>query len=134
MSPRTIFLSRLLGLYFLLVGLAMLINRQATIEIVTALVRNSPLMFMGGLIALVAGLAIVLAHNIWSGGALPVIVTLVGWIMLIKGALILFLPPEAAAGFFLGSLHYENLFPLYAAFSLIFGAYLTYGGFRSPSR
>ncbi|MGA8221534.1 MAG: hypothetical protein WB780_07745 [Candidatus Acidiferrales bacterium] len=134
MSPRTIFLSRLLGLYFLLVGLAMLAHRQATVEIVTALVRNAPLMFIGGLIALVAGLAIVLSHNVWSGGILPVIITIIGWIMLLKGALILFLPHDAAAGFFLGSLHYENLFPLYAAFSLILGAYLTYGGFRSASR
>jgi hypothetical protein len=133
MSPRTIFLSRLLGLYFILVGLAMLVNRRAAVEIVMALVRNSPLMFMGGLIALVVGLAIVLAHNVWSGGVLPVIITIIGWIILIKGALILFLPPEQAAGFFLGSLHYENFLPLYAAFSLIFGAYLTYGGFRSPS-
>jgi hypothetical protein len=26
-----------------------------------------------------AGLAVVVAHNVWSGGALPVVVTLVGW-------------------------------------------------------
>jgi hypothetical protein len=133
-SPRTIFLSRLLGLYFVLVGLAMLANRRATVEIVTALVHNAPLMFISGLIALIAGLAMVLAHNVWSGGVLPIIVTLTGWIMLLKGAIILFLPPESAVGFFLGDLHYENFFPFYAAFSLIFGAYLTYGGFRSSPR
>jgi hypothetical protein len=32
-----------------------------------------------GLISLSAGLAIVLAHNIWSGGVLPVVVTICGW-------------------------------------------------------
>jgi hypothetical protein len=133
-SPRTIFLSRLLGLYFIVVGLAMLANRRATVEIVAALVHNAPLMFIGGLIALVTGLAMALAHNVWSGGVLPVVVTLIGWITLLKGALILFLPPEAAVGFFLGDLHYESFFPFYAAFLLIFGAYLTYGGFRSSPR
>jgi hypothetical protein len=28
---------------------------------------------------LLGGLAMVLAHNVWSGGPLPVIVTLIGW-------------------------------------------------------
>jgi hypothetical protein len=91
-------------------------------------------MFIAGVIALLTGLAMVLGHNVWSGGALPVIVTLVGWLTLIKGLLILFLSPEAAVGFFLGGLHYEQLFYLYTAISLIFGVYLTYGGFRSTSR
>ena len=73
----------------------------------------------------------VLAHNIWSGGALPVIVTLVGWITLIKSLFFLFLPPEMEARFFLGQLHYQQLFYLYGAFSLVLGVYLTYSGFTS---
>jgi hypothetical protein len=51
-----------------------------------------------------------LGHNVWSGGALPVVVTLVGWVALIKGLLLLFLSPEAAAGLYLGGLHYEQPF------------------------
>jgi hypothetical protein len=100
----------------------------------TALVHNPPVLFIVGVITLVAGLAMILGHNVWSGGVLPVIVTLVGWLTLIKGLLFLFLSPEAAVGFFLGGLHYEQLFYLYVAISLIFGVYLTYGGFRSTSR
>jgi hypothetical protein len=134
MPPRTIFLSRLLGLYCVVVGLAMLTNRYATLETVTAMVHNAPLMFLTGVIAVVAGLAMVLSHNIWSGGVLPVVVTLAGWIILIKGTIILFLSPAAAPGFFLGALQYEKFFPMYSAISLIFGAYLTYGGFKSSSR
>ena len=41
--------------------------------------------------------------------------------------LILFLSPEAAAAFFLESLHYEQLFYCYATASLLLRAYLTYG-------
>jgi hypothetical protein len=33
-----------------------------------------------------------------SGGALPVVVTLVGWLILAKGLLLLFLTPEAHPG------------------------------------
>ena len=82
---------------------------------------------------LAAGLAMVLAHNIWSGGALVVVVTLVGWITLIKSLSFLFLPPEVDAGLFLRQLHYQQLFYLYGAFSLVLGVYLTYGGFLSKS-
>jgi vacuolar-type H+-ATPase subunit I/STV1 len=109
-------------------------HRQATVDTIVALVHNAPLLFILGVITLLAGLAMILSHNIWSGGVLSVIVTLIGYLTLIKGLLFLFLSPEAAAGLFLGALHYEQLFYLYAAISLIFGAYLTYGGFRSTSR
>ena len=134
MSLRTTFLSRLLGLYCILCGLSMVTHRRATVETMTALVHNPPVLFIVGVITLVAGLAMILGHNVWSGGVLPVIVTLVGWLTLIKGLLFLFLSPEVAAGFFLGGLHYEQLFYLYAAISLILGFYLTYRGFRSTSR
>jgi hypothetical protein len=83
---------------------------------------------------LVAGLAMVLTHNIWSVGALAVIVTLVGWMTLIKSLFFLFLPPELEAGFFLRQLHYQELFYVYGAISLVVGVYLTYhGGFKSTS-
>jgi hypothetical protein len=91
------------------------------------------MMFVLGVITLGAGLAMILAHNIWSGGALAVIVTLVGWLAVIKSLLFLFLPPAAQAGFFLRQLHYQQLFYLYAGVTLVLGLYLTYGGFRSKS-
>jgi len=133
MSPRTIFLSRLIGLYCILVALSMITRRHATLESVTALLHNPSMIFVVGIITLAAGLAMVLAHNIWSGAALAVVVTLVGWMTLIKSLLFLFLPPEVEAGFFLRQLHYQELFYFYGAFSLVLGIYLTYGGFRSTS-
>jgi len=134
MSPRTLFLSRLIGLYCILVALSMMTRRQATLESVTALLHSPSMMFVLGAITLAAGLAMVLAHNIWSGGALTVIVTLVGWITLVKSLLFLFLPPQMEAGLFLRQLHYQQLFYLYGAVSLVLGIYLTYGGFKSRSR
>jgi hypothetical protein len=133
MSPRTLFLSRLIGLYCILGALSMITRRQATLESVTALLHNPSLIFIVGVITLAAGLAMVLAHNIWSGGALVVVVTLVGWITLIKSLLFLFLPPEMEAGLFLGQLHYQQLFYLYTSVSLVLGIYLTDGGFKSTS-
>lgn len=134
MSPTTTFLSRLIGLYCILVSLSMAIHKQATVDTVTALVHNASLLFLTGVIALGIGLAMTLGHNVWSGGALPVIVTLIGWLSLAKGLLILFLSPEAAAGFYLEVLHYDQFFYFYAAISLVLGIYLIFGGRRAIPR
>ncbi len=131
MSPRTIFLSRLIGLYCILAALSMIIHKQTTVDTITALVRNPPTIFLVGVIALATGLAMVLAHNVWSGSAVAVVVTVVGWGTLIKGLLFLFLPPEMEADFFLRQLHYPDLFYMYGGISLVLGTYLTFSGFRS---
>ncbi|MGA2920597.1 MAG: hypothetical protein ABSE28_05800 [Candidatus Sulfotelmatobacter sp.] len=134
MSPRTLFLSRLIGLYCILVALSLSVRRQATLESVTAILHDPSMKFILGAITLVAGLAMVLAHNIWSGSALAVVVTLVGWITLIKALSFLFLSSEVETELLLRQLHYQELFYLYGAVSLALGIYLTYGGFRSESR
>ena len=72
-------------------SLTMAIHKHATVEMVTAIAGNAPELFLCGVIATVAGLAIVLGHNVWSGGALPVVVTLSGWLALLKGVSLLFL-------------------------------------------
>ena len=132
MSSRTVFLSRLLGLYCILAAISMVIRKESIIETVKALLHDSPLMFIVGILTLATGLAMVLAHNVWSGG-LAVVVTLVGWVTLAKGLLFLFLPPALEADFFLSTLHYEKLFYVYMTISLVLGLYMTYAGFTSRS-
>ncbi len=132
MSSRTVFLSRLLGLYCILAAISMMIRKESIIETVKALLHDSPLMFIVGILTLATGLAMVLAHNVWSGGT-AVVVTLVGWITLAKGLLFLFLPPALEADLFLSTLHYEKLFYVYMTISLVLGLYMTYAGFTSRS-
>ncbi|HEY1755696.1 MAG TPA: hypothetical protein VGG72_09900 [Bryobacteraceae bacterium] len=67
----------------------------------------------------------VLSHNVWSGGAAPVIVTLTGWIALIKGSLLLFLSPEQESSLFLNGVRLEQFFYLYLGATLLIGIYLT---------
>jgi hypothetical protein len=133
MSSRTIFLARLLGLYCIVVALFMCTHKQATVDIVTALVHSQAQLFFVGLIGVSAGLAMVLGHNLWSGGVLPVIVTLTGWLSLIKGLTLLFLTPDAASVFFLEGLHYDQFFYGYAAFTLLLGVALVAMTLRTPT-
>jgi hypothetical protein len=111
----------------------MVANKQAIVQTVIALVQNAPAVLILGLILVAVGLAMILSHNVWSGGAQPVLVTLVGWLTLIKGLLFLLLPPPAAVGFVLWGPTWEHFFYVDMALAFILGIYLTYKGFKSKS-
>ncbi len=131
MTARTLFLARLIGLYCIVCSLAEMIHRQATLDAVGALLGNPSAVLWVGMTSVLIGLAMVLGHNLWRGGALTVVVTIVGWIALLKGLALLFLPVQSHENLFLGALRYEQLFYFYAAIALVLGLYLTYAGFRS---
>ena len=134
MTARTIFLSRLIGLYCILVIPSMVLQRQATVDWMTALFHNPSLMWVLSVITLTIGLAMVLAHNVWSGGTLAAVVTLVGWAALIKGLLFLFLPSGVESALILSVLRNPLLFYVWMTPSLLIGIYLTYGGFTSRTK
>ena len=85
MSLTTVFLGRLLGLYLIAIAVAMLASRRRALATLDEMARSGPWMLFSGMVATAAGLAIVLGHNVWTGGALAVVVTLFGWAALLKG-------------------------------------------------
>jgi hypothetical protein len=131
MRRRTLFLGRLIGLYCLAISLAMGVHKAAMVQTVTSFMHNPPLLFLAGVIGIAVGLAIVIGHNVWSGGALPVTITLVGWLALIKGSLLLFLPQDAAQSVFLQGLHYERWYYGYTAVTFLIGLFMVYGSLRT---
>jgi hypothetical protein len=108
----------------------MISHKQATVETIIALMHDAPVLLLASIMAMAAGLAIVLGHNVWSGGMLPVVVTLAGWISLIKGLILLFLPPASALAYF-EALRYGQFFYAYMSVTLAIGIYLTFSSFRS---
>lgn len=130
MSPLTIFLAKLIGLFTLIFSVALVLRHEFFIATVTALMHDHVILLIFGMIALVSGLAMVLAHNRWSGGAPTVVVTLLGWVFLVRGLLLLFLPSDFLEAFF-AALRFENYFYLYAAIPFALGLYLTVVGFRA---
>ena len=130
MSPLTIFLAKLLGLYCVIAALAMMTRKQSTVATLKALIANPPLLLLVEVLGLAGGLAMIIGHNIWSGGALPIVVTLVGWLMAIRGAGLLALSTNATMKLF-EALRYEQLFYFYMGATLLLGLYLTYAGFSA---
>jgi len=130
MQLRTVFLGRLIGIYCIVCAILMAVRRQFTLDAVTALLASPMAMFVTGVFTLILGLAIILGHNYWSGGALRVIVTLVGWVAALKAVIILFLPTGMQTTYVNGFRLAENLY-LYSAVMFVLGAYLTWAGFRA---
>ncbi|MDR3725448.1 MAG: hypothetical protein P4K86_00245 [Terracidiphilus sp.] len=131
MTPRTLFLSRLIGLFCLLVDGSLGLNRRAAVDTVTALLRDPPLIWIASIFTLLGGLALVLAHNRWSSGAPAVIVTLAGWAALLKSLFFLLLPAGTGTEFTLKVFGDPLLFYVCLAPSFAVGLYLTYAGFTA---
>jgi 1,4-dihydroxy-2-naphthoate octaprenyltransferase len=131
-KPLTVYLGKLLGLFTLITSFWLLIERQTAVSTIPALLGDRPAMVIFAIIALASGLAIVLAHNIWSGGVLPILVTLIGWVMVIRGVLFLFLPPEATLHI-LAAMQFEQFFYVYLGIPFVLGIYLTYLAFTASS-
>ena len=129
MSPLTSYLAKLIGLSLVFVGAALIVRRHDMAAVADALADDSALLFVLGLIALAIGLAMVLAHNIWSGSVIPVLVTIIGWLILVKGLFLLFIPTSMVVSMFEAS-QFSELAYLYGGISFVLGLCLTYGGFR----
>jgi hypothetical protein len=74
--------------------------------------------------------AIVVGHNLWSSDLLRLIVTLIGWLTLIRSIILLFLSPEAI-GRLMKAVRYEQNYYLFTAIPLVIGLYLTVAGLGS---
>lgn len=87
----TLFLAQVLSIYLLVVGIALFLNPGRFRMIYKAFFENEGMLLLAGVVALLFGAFIVSAHNYWIFGW-PVILTLIGYWGIIKGAGILILP------------------------------------------
>ena len=90
-SVFTIELARIYGVVTLTVALAALLATKRMTDIIADFERSPALVFMSALFALVLGLVMVMLHNLWTDIA-AILVSLFGWIVLIKGILLLAAP------------------------------------------
>jgi hypothetical protein len=129
MSRLTVFLARSIGLFTLLLVACFLVRGGAVIEATAA---DGPVMLSYGIISLAMGVAMVVGHNIWSGGALPAVVTLVGWLILAKGLFLLVLSSSGLT-VMMHQMRYGEHYLLYLAPALVIGLYLTWAGFTASA-
>jgi hypothetical protein len=123
----THFLAQAIGLFCLVLG-ASLFRKKIFSEVVDDIVANRALLYLVGVISLGLGLMVVLTHNIWNAGLLPLIVTIIGWAMVLKGIFATYVSRDTIAHWS-RSFKVKELSWLFGIIFLVIGAYLTYGGF-----
>jgi hypothetical protein len=95
----SIFLAKLLGAYLVIIGVGILCNMKYYLNMMEDMMggfaKNPIVIYMGAIMSLFFGLLIVLFHNVWVWNW-PVIITIFGWMGLIKGIWLIFFPKSVS--------------------------------------
>jgi len=121
----SIFLARALGIYALVGGLAILMNRKYYRKVAIAVFKNEALVLFGASLDLFFGVLIVTSHNVWSGW--PIAITLLGYVGLVEGTLFL-LFPNSIREWRRGMMN-KSAWMFFGALSVVLGLFLCYQGF-----
>lgn len=122
------FLAKVIGIYLVIISLALIINMHKIAFIINSMLSNAPLMFVAGAFTLIIGALIIVSHHIWQYNW-RVIITIIGWLAFLKGLSIVIFPHFVDE---LSSLFVHNVYFAYgcAILDLILGLVLLYFGFR----
>lgn len=116
---------QLLGISYTVIGLAILANPKYYKKMIDEYIRSAPVMFFNAFIVLALGYFFLMVNSSWSVG-LPLIVTIVGWLAIIKGVYILIMPQSYVKIAKAVKLHYLTF---EASMAVILGIILLYLGF-----
>lgn len=126
----TNFLAELFGLFLVIFSISMFVHKEMFMELVHDIEHKRSTVYLLSVIAVLLGLLCVMLHNYWSGSVLTVVVTVVGWVILLKGALYLILPTKRVTSI-LRIVAFAKNYHLYATISLLLGLYLVVAAFAT---
>lgn len=125
----TILLSKVLGVFMLIVGVAALVQRSTFAEVVAAFARDRAMRTLFSAVELLAGLLLVAMHSVWDG-APAIIVSLAGWMAVLESVSYLLLPDRLLQSF-LAPFSKPAVIAACGVFALVLGLYLAAYGFRA---
>lgn len=130
MSDAQIF--QIFSLVYLAIGIGILLNPDFYRKLYEDFIENSSTLYIGGVMGLVIGYLIVAFHNTWTMDW-SVIITIIGWIALIKGIVIL-VQPKILITLTKAILKKESILKIEAIVIIIIGLALSFLGFcpKSP--
>lgn len=129
---RSHFLAKLIGPVFIAGGLGMLFNTTVYRAMFERALHDHMLIYLSGVLALVAGLAVVIMHNDWKWHW-PLIITVLGWLALI-GGIVRMIAPQVIESFGLSVLSYSNFFTIDGGIAVLLGVLLCYFGYLDPQQ
>ncbi|OGC81848.1 MAG: hypothetical protein A2V81_03340 [Candidatus Abawacabacteria bacterium RBG_16_42_10] len=120
------FLAQVLGPAFVIVALGVFMNRQVIRHMMDRLTEDNPVIWFSGFVRVLLGLLIVVTHNVWVWNW-QVLITLIGWIALIKGVVLLWWPAQIVK--MKKTMMNDNMLMFAGLVALIIGAVLSYYGY-----
>ena len=123
----TIFLSQVLGLFLVIVGAAVLYRKQYLVPVIGEFVEERLTRMIMGVLELLAGLFLVLAHTDWS--SLPAgIITAIGYLLVVEGTAYLLLP-DSIMRWVIRTFNVRLWYHLGGTLAILLGVYLCFFGF-----
>lgn len=87
----SIFLAKAIGLYYVIVAIAMFVNSSKFTAFLSDFAKNSTMLIPAGLFTLLIGILLVLTHNVWDS-SWRIIISVIAWMALIRGIVCLIFP------------------------------------------
>ncbi len=123
-----LFLAKVLGVYFIIMGAIALFRRGAVMPAVSQLAANKPLILLLALIELFAGLSIVIAYPDVTFDYMGVI-TLIGWMLIVEGIIYLATPSKEVQKF-IKQFNTPIWYTAGGVIAILLGVYLANVGFN----
>lgn len=124
----SLFLAQLFGAYFLIIGIIFIWRRKALIPVFEEFAGKRSLMVVIAIVEIFAGLALAIAHNIWTYD-FRVIITIIGYWMIIEGVLYLLLPSKKVVKNIIKIFSRPGWYITGSLIAIIVGVYLLNVGF-----
>jgi len=118
----TVFLAQIIGFFFLVTGLSMIVRRKMMMEIFGDMIRHRALTYILGVVLLVFGYLIVANHNLW-GGVGGIIITILGWALVLESVMYLFFSKQTLSKMF-GFLSNKDFYYVMSVAYFVLGGYL----------
>ena len=122
----SIFLAKVIGLFLVISTLAIIIRYKKFVSIEEEAAKNKILIYLSGFIALIIGILLIISHNIWVLDW-RVVITLIGWMVFVKGVLRIFFPELAIK--IIGKKSSKKWLLWAEVIFFLIGLYLIYKGF-----
>ena len=119
-------IAKMIGFIYLSFGVGILLNGQYYKKEIPKLLENTTYLIFGGFLAIIFGLLIIENHNYWVKNW-TVLITIIGWVALIKGILLLAFPTVISSFKLFFSI--PKIYPVLGVFIFIFGLLFTYFGY-----
>lgn len=121
------FLAKLIGPVLIVIGSGLLVKPTDFREMATDFLASRAMIFLSGLLTLVAGLAIVLTHNVWEFNW-QVIITILGWLS-VGGGVFRILFPDSVQSMGKSMLSKTTMMTVSGAIQILLGLWLCYIGY-----